>query len=259
MRTEPFADLEPEVITRMTERQVLDLLHRRYSQISQGDSIRYACAEHVAAHTGWKNPQGEWADPRRADFLAQDCWNAQGLLLHGHEVKVSRSDWLCELRDPSKAEAVKRYCDRWWLVVSDKAIVRDDLPDGWGLMAPGRTVACASSSERPRSPPSLTLPRSVRHSCARSPRRGCAEAPRSRTATPRDPLRDPARRGLHRRGRGRAGRAPPLAADRRRPPRDRRRARATDRRGGHVSYPHQISTSDRVAVLAAMHSAPTTT
>ncbi|WP_346007434.1 hypothetical protein [Janibacter terrae] len=137
MRTEPFADLEPEVITRMTERQVLDLLHRRYSQISQGDSIRYACAEHVAAHTGWKNPQGEWADPRRADFLAQDCWNAQGLLLHGHEVKVSRSDWLCELRDPSKAEAVKRYCDRWWLVVSDKAIVRDDLPDGWGLMAPG--------------------------------------------------------------------------------------------------------------------------
>lgn len=123
---------------RMTERDMLDLLHQRYSAVSQGDSIRYACAEHVASHTGWTNAEGQRAEPRRADFLAQDCWNSHGLHLHGHEVKVSRSDWLTELRDPTKAEAVKRYCDRWWLVVSDREIVRDDLPVGWGLMAPGR-------------------------------------------------------------------------------------------------------------------------
>ena len=49
-----------------------------------------------------------------------------------------RIDRLTELADPTKADAIRRYCDRWWLVVPDRAIVRDDLPDGWGLLAIGR-------------------------------------------------------------------------------------------------------------------------
>ena len=110
-----------------TERAMLDALHARYSQPSQGTTVRWVCAEHVKAACGF--------DRRAADFLAQDLWEGQGNLLHGHEVKVSRSDWLRELADPAKAEAVKRYCDRWWLVVPDRRIVRDDLPTEWGLLA----------------------------------------------------------------------------------------------------------------------------
>lgn len=113
-----------------TEREMLDALHDRYSQASQGASVRYACAEHVRSSASF--------DAKRVcDFMAQDLWNTGGLALHGHEVKVSRSDWLRELADPSKAQAFSRYCDRWWLVVPDAKIVRDDLPDGWGLMAFG--------------------------------------------------------------------------------------------------------------------------
>lgn len=33
--------------------------------------------------------------------------------------------------------------DRWWLVVPDRRIVRDDLPDGWGLIVAHRVVAPA--------------------------------------------------------------------------------------------------------------------
>ncbi|QTV79468.1 hypothetical protein [Microbacterium sp. NIBRBAC000506063] len=62
--------------------------------------------------------------------------------VHGFEVKVSRADWLTELRDPEKAEAWARYCHYFWLVVADKTIVHDDLPDGWGSSS--RTgLACA--------------------------------------------------------------------------------------------------------------------
>ncbi|WP_139650685.1 hypothetical protein [Tessaracoccus massiliensis] len=118
--------------TRYTERDMLDALQVRYSQTSQGTVRRYVTAEHVRAACGFA---GYSVTMRTADFLAQDTWEAQGLRLHGHEVKVSRSDWLTELADPSKADAIKRYCDHWWLVVPDKAIVRDDLPDDWGLMA----------------------------------------------------------------------------------------------------------------------------
>mgnify|MGYP003490749642 FL=1 len=34
-----------QIAIRHTERDMLDALHNRYSVVSQGDSIRYACAE----------------------------------------------------------------------------------------------------------------------------------------------------------------------------------------------------------------------
>lgn len=73
---------------------------------------------------------------RRADLLwAPVTSNAGGLV--GHEVKVSRSDVLAELADPTKADAWMRYCERWWLVVSDPALVAGlDIPETWGVMAP---------------------------------------------------------------------------------------------------------------------------
>lgn len=111
---------------KFTERHMLDLLQARYD-VPYGNGNRWVGAEHVRSHAGF--------DARRtADYISMDLWPSKGLQLHGHEVKVSRSDWLTELRDPSKADEFKRYMDRWWLVVPDRSIVRDDLPDGWGLM-----------------------------------------------------------------------------------------------------------------------------
>ena len=115
-----------------TERQMLDLLHKRYSQTNPGNGPRYACAEHVKDGAGF-------AHRRIADFIAVDCWPTGGIELHGHEVKVSRSDWLHELKQPDKAEAFKRYMDRWWLVVPDVGIVKPgELPEGWGLLVLSR-------------------------------------------------------------------------------------------------------------------------
>jgi hypothetical protein len=120
---------------------MLDALRRRYTRIDTrrgviGGVHRYAWAEHVPASLSWSSG-------RIADFVAVDCYKRRGVGwttedafdLHGHEVKVSRSDWLAELRDPTKADAWRRFCDRWWLCVSDRSIVKDgELPEGWGLM-----------------------------------------------------------------------------------------------------------------------------
>ena len=136
----PPVPVVPDPPVRFTERDMLDALHARYSQRSQGALRRYVCAEHVRNSCGFGGYDyvNRCSRPlRTADFIAQDLWEAKGLFLHGHEVKVSRSDWLVELADPAKADAIKRYCDRWWLVVPDPKIVRDDLPDGWGLLAFG--------------------------------------------------------------------------------------------------------------------------
>lgn len=55
-------------------------------------------------------------------------WKDRTPTLIGHEVKVSRADWLHELKQPEKAEAWKRFCHEWYLVVSDAAIVREGDP-----------------------------------------------------------------------------------------------------------------------------------
>lgn len=74
---------------------------------------------------------------RRADALWLPLTRAGGTGLIGHEIKVSRSDVLVELTDPTKAEPWSQYCDRWWLVVSDPALVDGlEIPEAWGIMSP---------------------------------------------------------------------------------------------------------------------------
>ncbi|GAA4120556.1 hypothetical protein GCM10022215_24320 [Nocardioides fonticola] len=79
-------------------------------------------------------------------------------VFHGHEVKVSRSDWLTELRDPSKADAFRPYVHGWWLVAADASIVRDDLPAGWGLMVPHGPHTLRVVVPAPLNPRPLPLP-----------------------------------------------------------------------------------------------------
>jgi len=74
---------------------------------------------------------------RRADAVAVSLWPSRGLHIHGYEFKRTRSDWLRELKNPAKAEAVCRYCHFWSVVIDDASIVKiDELPVPWGLLVP---------------------------------------------------------------------------------------------------------------------------
>lgn len=124
---------------KITERTMLDALNVRYGSNLSSSPLghRYTRAEHVRSSLGYSS-----LGNRSLDFIAVDTWgtnygaeDAKGPFLHGHEVKISRSDWLTELKDPTKAEEFKQYMHYFWLVVADKTIVREgELPDGWGLL-----------------------------------------------------------------------------------------------------------------------------
>lgn len=91
---------------------------------------------------------GEWAlffevldatgarHTRSADAVAMNTWPSRGLAMHGHEIKVSRSDWLSELKRPGKAEAIAKFCDYWWLVAPREIVQPGELPETWGLICP---------------------------------------------------------------------------------------------------------------------------
>lgn len=85
-----------------------------------------------------------WAGKRYADMLALSLWPSRGLELHGFEIKVSRTDWLRELKKPKKADEIQRFCDRWWVAAGDASIVKDgELPPTWGLLVlTGSKLTC---------------------------------------------------------------------------------------------------------------------
>jgi len=127
---------------------MLDSLCARYTSPTSmsGNGDRWIRAEHVRNGTGFYGyREADWLEYgrsvgalRTADFIAIDGWESKKHVIHGHEVKVSRSDWLTELKDPDKAEAFRPFCDYWWLVASSpKVAKREELPPSWGLMILG--------------------------------------------------------------------------------------------------------------------------
>lgn len=70
-----------------------------------------------------------------ADAIAMNMWSSRGLEVHGVEIKSHRSDWLHELKRPAKAEAIFKYCDRFWLVAATENVVKkEEVPVSWGFM-----------------------------------------------------------------------------------------------------------------------------
>lgn len=131
----------------VTERDVLDALATRYARRS-GNGPAFAFVPHVRNGAGWGGSTG-YGGLRTCDALALSLYTSTGFALYGHEVKVSRSDWLRELKDPSKADAFKRYCERWWLVASEGVARPDELPDGWGLLVV-KNGRCRAAVQAPK-------------------------------------------------------------------------------------------------------------
>ncbi|GAI18718.1 unnamed protein product, partial [marine sediment metagenome] len=107
-----------------TTEQVLQALRNKYP------SDAYAFLTQVGNATGF-------ICNRWADAIAMSLWPSRGLEIIGFEIKVSRSDWVKELKKPDKADTIANYCDSWYLVLGDESILRlGELPMEWGLMVP---------------------------------------------------------------------------------------------------------------------------
>lgn len=136
-------------IVSLPEGALLDLLAVKYSP------PEWACFPFVRNGTGYTRPT-----TRTADAVAMNMWPSRGFAIHGFEVKVSRGDWLLELRHPEKAEEVFTFCDRWWLVAADETIVQPgELPTNWGLILPrGKTGLTVKVEAQPLQPVPIDRP-----------------------------------------------------------------------------------------------------
>lgn len=109
----------------------------------------YCFLEQVADATGARH--NRWADA-----IAMSVWPSRGYDIHGIEVKVSKYDWLNELKKPEKSAAVQQYCNRWWIATPDETIIAaGELPPTWGWMV------CKGSTMRVVKEAPLLTPKAV--------------------------------------------------------------------------------------------------
>lgn len=105
-------------------------------KITSADLLKMLAVKYPSPEYGLfsqcRNATG-YAACRSADAVVMSLWPSRGFQLIGFEIKVSRSDWLSELKKPQKAEPIFQYCDKWYLVTSEENIVQgDELPLTWG-------------------------------------------------------------------------------------------------------------------------------
>ena len=110
-----------------TETTVLDAIEPRYRKAGNGGSGEYAFLRQVRNAAGFDAT-------RTFDAVAIHLWPSRGFTVDVIEVKVSRSDWLRELKDPAKAEAAFQLGNRFIVAAPAGVVNVGELPPGWGLL-----------------------------------------------------------------------------------------------------------------------------
>jgi hypothetical protein len=108
-------------MTRISASDIRALLRRRYS------SPEWALFFEVANSTGT-------GASRYADAVAMNLYPSRGLVVVGFEIKVSKSDFINEVRNPEKSVSIQKYCDRWYIVAPAEAVDESLLPENWGWL-----------------------------------------------------------------------------------------------------------------------------
>lgn len=103
--------------------ELVEMLRKKYP------APAHSVLEQVRSCTGYAK------EIRTCDAMAMSLWPGRGIWLAGFEIKVSRSDWLKELSEPSKADGFQSLCHRWYLLTSDDKVAQiDEIPETWGWM-----------------------------------------------------------------------------------------------------------------------------
>lgn len=106
-----------------TAAELHERIHTKYS-----DPQQFVVLHEVASGTGFVRD--------RIDVLVFNLWRSGGLTRSAFEVKVSRGDFLSELKNPEKNIFFRKHCHQFWYVATPEVIKEEELPSGCGWMKP---------------------------------------------------------------------------------------------------------------------------
>jgi len=109
--------------------RIIQLLRQKYS-----DTRQWAFFTELRCGTGFVRYKGGGNSMQRLDFFVMNLYPSNNFRSIAFEIKVSRSDFLNEIKSPEKrafAESVAREC---YFIVPNNLVEKDEIPEGWGLM-----------------------------------------------------------------------------------------------------------------------------
>ena len=120
-----------------TSAELIELLRTRH------DQTKYAFLEQVPNATGYGC--NSWVDA-----AVISLWPSEGLTRTAFEIKVTRGDFIRELKDPSKNAWARKYFHEFWFVMPSECIKDEsEIPkgDGW-LMPRGDKLVIKRQAQR---------------------------------------------------------------------------------------------------------------
>lgn len=114
----------------MNAKIVIDALRKRHGS----NGREWAFFDELRAGTGYKNIREGMNPEQRFDAWAINLYPSKGHMTIVYEVKVSRSDFLHEIANPTKREQALRHSNEFYFAVPTGLIQLQEVPEECGLL-----------------------------------------------------------------------------------------------------------------------------
>lgn len=125
-----------------TARDILVALNQRHARRPYQRQENWAIFPEFRCGTGYaRKPQSNDVESR-IDLLAVSLWPSTGEGVIAYEVKVSRSDFLSEIKKPSKRRPAMRYSNQFFFAAPAGLVKPTEIPYDCGLIEVSPAGAC---------------------------------------------------------------------------------------------------------------------
>ncbi|MDQ1469804.1 MAG: hypothetical protein QOJ99_1284 [Bryobacterales bacterium] len=127
----PGAFPAPTIPAATSARRLLDILERSF----HASKAQWLFLRELRVGTGRRNSSAQ-----RLDAFALNCMPHLAMKRICYEVKTSRADYLCELKQPLKRRIGMRYSNEFYFVVPGGMLSIAEVPPECGLIEVGNTT-----------------------------------------------------------------------------------------------------------------------
>lgn len=137
VRTKPAEVVEPaggKDSVPLTAADLVRFITLRHAPHRGDRSAKWACFPELRVGTGYARNARTADVESRIDFLAMPLWPGSGDGVTAYEIKVSRSDFLHELKQPLKRRPALRYSNLLYFCATEGLIKSPEVPVECGLI-----------------------------------------------------------------------------------------------------------------------------
>lgn len=128
----------------MKTKDIIESLRNKYQP------PEWAFFSELRAGTGYNSRKKKRNPEQRFDAWALNCWPSKGFVSIAFEVKISRSDFLAELKNPKKRKQAMDFSCEFYFVTPLKLVKLDEIPEDCGWITVNETGVARVRKKSPR-------------------------------------------------------------------------------------------------------------